>query len=266
MNTQVERESNVELLRIILMMMVITLHFNIPSGHAIELASNEPINLNILNILESFSICAVDTFVLITGYFNCKSTQSRMSKVISLLMQVAVYNLITYSIKVAIGSATFSIGQLIIHLFPSNWYISIYIALYLLAPYINYVICSLSREKFRVLLLCSFILFSVNPTVLTFVQDYMGWNVDGLSAISIAGAGNGYTLINFILMYIIGAYIRIQGVKLSIKPQVLFVLLAGIIFVGNKYLYGYSEMFYDYCNLFIVLWIFCTFVPILKTR
>ncbi len=70
MGIQEERKSNIELLRIILMMMVITLHFNIPSGHAIELASNVPLNLNILYILESFSICAVNTFVLITGYFN----------------------------------------------------------------------------------------------------------------------------------------------------------------------------------------------------
>ena len=253
MNNALRRKSNIELLRIILMMMVIVLHFNIPSGHAIELTSSIPLNQNILYLLESFCICAVNTFVLITGFFNCYSSKSTLSKAFLLILQVSIYNVITYLLIVLTGTATFSISQFIIHALPNSWFTSIYIALYLLAPYINNVIHGLSQGSFKILLIICFVLFSLEPLFLCILEDYLGWQTSGLSSISIAGAGNGYTLIHFIFMYLIGAYIRIHTFKLKINPVFLYTIFTAFIFIGYKASYGYSEIFYDYCNPFIVL-------------
>ena len=64
------RNSNIELLRIILMFMVILLHFNNSEmGGAFNYAENKPLNSFILYFLESLSICAVNCFMIISGYF-----------------------------------------------------------------------------------------------------------------------------------------------------------------------------------------------------
>lgn len=67
---KLERNSNIELLRIVLMFMVILLHFNNGSmGGAFNYVTDVQINSFILYLLESFSICAVNCFMVISGYF-----------------------------------------------------------------------------------------------------------------------------------------------------------------------------------------------------
>lgn len=64
---QIARESGIEMLRMISMLFVIILHYN--SGRAFEYVHEGSINFYVLNIMECVAICAVDLFVLISGYF-----------------------------------------------------------------------------------------------------------------------------------------------------------------------------------------------------
>lgn len=61
------RESNIELLRIFTAMGVIMLHYNY--ARALKCVNLESFNFGVLIGLESFWVCAVDLFVLISGYF-----------------------------------------------------------------------------------------------------------------------------------------------------------------------------------------------------
>ena len=63
-----ERQSNIELLRIFLMLGVIILHYNGVGA----LYSAHGINYLIVIGLESLCICAVDLFMLISGYFSAR--------------------------------------------------------------------------------------------------------------------------------------------------------------------------------------------------
>ena len=89
--TMNERLSNIELLRILLMYMVVILHF---VGHNALSANNEfhlvDKNWISANLLESFSCCAVDCFVLISGYFTIRF---RLSKLVVFLLPIAFYEL-----------------------------------------------------------------------------------------------------------------------------------------------------------------------------
>ena len=64
-----ERQSNIELLRMLAIMGVVILHYNNQYfGAAFELVQPETVNYYILSVLESLSICAVDLFILISVY------------------------------------------------------------------------------------------------------------------------------------------------------------------------------------------------------
>ena len=62
------RNSNIELLRIILMIFVITLHYNGMCGHALEYCLGG-VNFYFTRLTESICICAVNCFMIISGYF-----------------------------------------------------------------------------------------------------------------------------------------------------------------------------------------------------
>ena len=96
-------------------------------------------------------------------------------------------------------------------------------------------------------------MFSISPFILDIIQNYLGWNTEGLSFITIDGDANGYSIINFALLYLIGAYIRLYGISEIKRPFITYIFFAIIIYFGEKLLYGYTTVFYDYSNPFIVL-------------
>lgn len=69
-----ERDSGIELLRIFASMLVIMLHFNLSGAINCSLGTNRLL----LYGLESLGICAVDLFLIITGYFSAHSTLLNM--------------------------------------------------------------------------------------------------------------------------------------------------------------------------------------------
>lgn len=76
-----KRESNIELLRILAMIGVIVLHYNNSEiGGALKYVQPDSLNEIILLALESMFICAVDVFVLITGYFLSNSRKRNLDK------------------------------------------------------------------------------------------------------------------------------------------------------------------------------------------
>lgn len=96
-----ERNSNIELLRIVLALAVIILHYN-NSDIGGALSVSRGMNYNLLVILESFSICAVNTFVLISGYYLCNSGKRETVKAFLLVSQVMVFKLAGYILNVVI--------------------------------------------------------------------------------------------------------------------------------------------------------------------
>lgn len=75
------RESGIELLRILLMIGVIILHINNADiGGALKYVDNNSVNYIVLLILENIFVCAVDIFVIITGYFYVKVIKGLLQK------------------------------------------------------------------------------------------------------------------------------------------------------------------------------------------
>lgn len=209
-NKHFKRDSSIELLRIILMLGVMTLHFN-ASGVAITSLSGKAFYF--MNFTESIFICAVNVFVLISGYYMCTTEKRKIVKPLELLFELVSMNFIWYIFFNVYNSKRFSLYRMWDALLPNKYFIILYICVYVLSPYLNPFLRSLSKTGWRRLMITLIIMFSVWPTVFDFLGDFQGNEIIGISTIGMMGSGRGYTIVSFVLLYIIGAYIRLNAIE-----------------------------------------------------
>ena len=102
-----ERESGIELLRILAVAGVVILHYNSVGG-ALGYASLNDLNYRILCALESAFICAVNTFMIISGYFMYGKLRVSLRKPVSLLVQLIAFEGTLYLLKVLASQGEFA--------------------------------------------------------------------------------------------------------------------------------------------------------------
>ena len=195
MNRKMERNSNIELLRIVSMVMVLVLHC-LATGGALDY--NSGINLFVYWWIEALAIVAVDVFVLISGYFLVE-TRFKAENVFKVAIEgVWIYSVIFTFIAMKMNPQTVGTSTMVKAFFPiltkKYWFVNSYVLMYMLSPYINKLIHSLSKRHFSMLLVYLVVFFSIRPTIfpLTWSQDATG----------------GMGIISFIMLYCIGAWIR----------------------------------------------------------
>lgn len=202
------RESNFELLRCILMFMVLLVHYNVGSmGNAFSYVIPGTMNYYLIYFVESLAIIGTNGFVLLTGYFSWKNTKMSLRKPIGLLLYGIAYNVLFYLLNVVFLKNPFSIWTLIVKCLPNNWYIMFYVVLMILTPYINILVRKLEKKSMLLLIAVLLIVFSLWPTMLDIANLRFGIDTTGMYTIAISGSGDGYTIVNFVLLYLIGAII-----------------------------------------------------------
>ena len=188
-----ERDSNFELLRILSILLIIMHHYSAQGVYGLTqhaLTTNKMIE----QILSMGGKIGVDCLILITGYFLITST-FKYKKLLKLVLEVFFYSVLFMAIFYSRGMAPYSKKVVIESLFPLTydmyWYATAYVVLYMLSPFINSFIRGLNGKSLVKLIILLVILWSVLP-VLTYGQapgySNLGW---------------------FILLYLIGAYIKL---------------------------------------------------------
>lgn len=209
------RNSSFEILRLILMLLII-IHHSIVHGLGLAelsswsdsgliIESNQMMSACILNCL---CICSVNCFVIISGYFKIKNSPQ---KIISLLIILLLYSLILNVIPVALeGDYKKAIVYCLFLSHSQYWFVIDYLFLMLFTPMLN-----LAFEKLPVRYTNLMILGLIA------VSCYFGWLWGH------AANKNGYTLLQFILMYCVGRKIRIADISFSkIKSFTLYFVSA----------------------------------------
>lgn len=112
------RDSNIELYRIVLMLLIIAHHYVVNSG-VVELLYANPINFKsvIMFLFGAWGKIGINCFILITGFFMCKSNIS-IKKFLKLLFEVEFYNIIIYILMTVMGINTINFKQLIKAILP----------------------------------------------------------------------------------------------------------------------------------------------------
>ncbi|MCR4694340.1 MAG: acyltransferase family protein [Pseudobutyrivibrio sp.] len=256
-----ERNSSIELLRIIAALGVFIIHYNGTGGFAE--AAGHAANHWVLFMLEGLVICAVDLFVMVSGYFMSHRTSVSAIKPIDLMFQTFIFAAIYYFVTVALQTSPLSVRDFVMAAMPANYYVMFYCVLFLIAPFLNRVIENLSDKKFSQMVWLLLFIFSFWPTLFDILQQYKGIAWNGMWTITRSGTSSGQNIVNFVLVYFIGAYLRRRGPRLGVSQSI--ICLALISFVlglaqshafaffppeGDAYIYSVP---FSYANPLVIL-------------
>lgn len=195
------RQSNVELLRVVSILLVLVLHADFSALDVPSYSSDD--RLLILDFLrieyESIALVSVNVFIIISGYF---SISINFKHLFSLGFMVLFWNIVLTGISIGLGWVLPSqaIGFLIPGL--NDWFVQCYILLVLLSP-----LCNLFANHTEVNSLLKYI---ISFFIIEFV---FGWLIFWGNAFY-----GGYSILHFIGLYLIGRYIRLSDFTLHGRP------------------------------------------------
>lgn len=193
------RESNLELFRIITMLLIVAHHYVVNSS-LLNFVKMDPLagNSIFLLLFGAWGKTGINCFVLITGYFMCKS-QITIKKFAKLLFEVEFYKIIIWLIFLLTGYETFSLIGFLKSLLPvtqiTTNFLGCYLIFYLFIPFLNVLIHNINeKQHILLLLLCTFT-YVVIGTVPKFnvTMNYVSW---------------------YIVLYLISSYIRLYPKKI----------------------------------------------------
>lgn len=198
-----KRMANIELLRMVSMVMVVMLHY-LGKGELLP-ATTGAMNINgyVAWGMESLCIVAVNVYMLISGYFLVESG-FKVHRIVELLCQVLFYTILVPLVLIALGilpTSIFSIYYILQTLLPVQmehyWFITAYVIMYLLSPVLSTAAKHMSKENLRGTIIGLLLFFAVSKSVLPFelVVDNKGY--DGLW---------------FICVFLVAAYMRLHGI------------------------------------------------------
>lgn len=200
-----KRQANFELLRIVAMIMILTLHYNAAAETLLQLGFR-PTTVQVLaTVLEAFCIPAMNAYVLITGYFLSKS-HVRISRLLALICQVYFYTILISVALMITGTYTMrpdSLYKLVEYIFPISsehyWFVTAYVLMYALAPVMNAAVEHLQRKQIKIviILLLVWFCFVKSFVPVMFVTDHKGYDFGWL-----------------VVLYLIAAYIRKYDIDL----------------------------------------------------
>ena len=206
-----ERDSNLELFRIVTMLLIVAHHYVVNSNLLLPIMENYPSAKSIFLLLFGWAgKTGINCFVMITGYFMCTSAIT-LRKALKLLLEVEFYNVVFYCIFVATGYIDISLKSLIIGLLPISSikydFVSCYLAFFCFIPFLNILIKGMNQKQHLLLAGLLLLIFSVFPLMLIPVNySYLIW---------------------FMVIYLIAAYLRLYPPQWSLNKRIVGLGLLG---------------------------------------
>ena len=259
-----KRESNIELYRVILMLLIIAHHYVFNSGILYHVLS-DPRGYTPLFVLifGAWGKVGINCFILITGFFMCKKSVS-LKKYARLLAEVYFYNIIIYLILGFAGYEDFSIervfGLLTFSSPESGRFVSSFLLFYFFIPFINILINNIDKNKHFLLILVCLLIYTIRGTIpgLEIEINYISW---------------------FIIIYFIGSYLRIYrdtlpdifGCKAYIGVIITFLISIVSIYLGYVFFLHtrISDLYYYFVidsnkllAVMLAVFLFCMFLNI----
>ncbi len=256
-----ERNANIELLRILAMIMVIVLHNLAGSGALYEQSG---FRYQFYWWMEALCICAVDVFVLISAYFLINATFN-LQNVFRIIAITLVFSVPLSFLSVKLSGNSISTLSCIKNFFPiltkKFWFVNAYLAMYLLSPFLNKLLRNLDREQFTILLWIEIGMMILRPTLFPKV-----WAQDMTAGLSV---------FFFISLYCIAAWIRLYASSWTINPAhciLLYMITSFLLVVVKAVLMHFdisedtASRYYSYDSFFVVIQALALFLAFLHTK
>lgn len=178
------RSSNLELYRIICMIMIVAHHYMINSGLTGEggvlLSDYTSGNSIFMSLFGAWGKTGINCFLMITGYFMCTS-KITMRKFVKLLGQVYLYKLLIFAIFLCTGYETLSAARLVKLIMPvwgfTNGFVTCFIAFWLSIPFLSILVQNLNKRQHQLLLLLALGCYTILGSLPTFdvTFNYITW-------------------------------------------------------------------------------------------
>lgn len=211
------RDSNIELYRIIAMLLIVAHHFVVNSGVMQVMAIHPTTARSIALYLEGmWGKTGINCFVLITGWFMCKS-HITARKFLKLLLEVIFYNIVLTAIFSITGYHHYGTKELLLNIWPvwnvSDGFVSCYLIFFLFIPFLNILVHNMTRQQhFHLIVLCLMVFTVIDSFPLMEVRsNYVIW---------------------FSILYFISSYMRLYPISHKddlcfwIKATAISILLA----------------------------------------
>lgn len=198
-STVKKRKSNIELLRIVAMLMIVMHHYAVHGGWAFtpEMSGNKLF----LQLFSCGGKIGVDIFVIITGYFMITSS-FKLKKLWKLVSQIWFYGLLilAFAVYKHLDSVNFAnVVHSVLPLGQTNWFAYTYLLLYIFIPFLNPCLQGLERRIYRLGLMLATVIWFLIPTIYN-IWPKLPYLDMGLSP-----------LLMFFYLYALGAYLRMYG-------------------------------------------------------
>lgn len=199
MGTKALRNSNLELYRVIVMIMIVAHHYFVNSG-LMELVLNSSNSYKSVYLLlfGMWGKTGINCFVLITGYFMCTSNIT-LKKFLKLLFEIYLYKIIIFICFYIAGYEMLSLKSGLRLILPvtdvADNFTGCFILFWIAIPFLNVLLKNLTKRQHALLLLLSLSIYVILP-LLPFnrvVMNYVTW---------------------FIVLYFISSYVRLYQFQL----------------------------------------------------
>lgn len=245
------RNSNMEMLRIIAMLLVMVVHasylaLGVPS---VSDCVKSPWTTLFRFLTESVSVVCVDVFVMVSGYFGINWHKQKLA---SLFFQVVFFSILVFAILTFYDSAKTLNMTGVRHLLLLNgqdyWFIKSYLILYLFAPMLNDFVRTCKSRT----VVCFLLIFYT-------LQTLFGW----MSIYGINDFGGGYSALSFMGLYVFtrsvktkkidGNFFRMSSKSYAFIYFIIAVFDALLAFVITYIGYPVSGRIFTYTNPIIIL-------------
>jgi len=204
-----ERMANLELLRCIAMMMVVVLHYLGKGGLLGDMTAGNLSSVNLAAwIIECFCVVAVNVYMLISGYFLSESS-FRLSRLLQLWLQMWFYSVGVGVLAAVTGicpAEEVDIHYFITLLFPISmehyWFMTAYVFLYLLLPFVSMAVRKMTKGQMQVALAGLLIMFC---------------GVKSLLPVRLETDKRGYDCLWYLCVFLTAAYVKKYGIPLLNK-------------------------------------------------
>ena len=197
-----ERNSNIELFRIVMMLLIVAHHYVVNTGIMdIMLEDATSWQSLFLYMFGMWGKIGINCFVMITGYFMCKSDIT-IRKFLKLLLEVLFYNVVCFVVFAIAGYQSYSLADIVKGIMPMmnmvNDFMNCFLVYYLLIPFLNKMLGSLGRKEHRNLIVLSLAILMVwnHIPFVEYKTNYVIW---------------------FSLLHVIAAYLRFYEGDLAKK-------------------------------------------------
>lgn len=222
------------------MLVIVAHHYVVNSGVSQAIFSSPKLTLNniFLLLFGWGGKTGINCFILITGYFMCKS-RITIRKYLKLYLWLVFYRVILYTVFSVSGYTEPTVINCVKLVLPftsiATDFASAFMAFYLMIPFLNILINAMNKKQHLTLIALCVLIYTVMPTLLmNVIFNYVIW---------------------FSVLYLISAYIRIYpenwfeneriwGIAAIAAVIVSWISICGIAYVTLKFTGRISGAYY----------------------